>query len=251
MVCYKKTNKKLLNSSDGSSLAIALFFFMVCALMCAGIIFLANSTTRGVSKSLSVAKNQTYVEPSGMPTLTPSPPPLEGYVDESNAIDYVYDVLYYDYYYSMLTVENGGQLTIKKSPKNIPYEIFSYINDNIYKKMDNPNDHQNNQDDFDHPVIPDAEGNLTVDFTITVNDMSPVKVTVDMTGIQSTTNHGNDVRVYGIKFKTLKMTVESAVEGTGCSYVRYFEYVVPDGENYVIQNVKDGSSYKFLIYNKP
>lgn len=254
MLSDTKIKKHIEKNSEGSSLVIALFFFMVCALLCAGILFLARSTTRGVSNTL--AKAQDFVEPEGVPTITliPSPTPSEGdSEDEVKAINSVYDKLYYDYYYSMTAVQNGGQYIIQRSknPKDISYEIFSYINDNIYKKMDNPSDHVNNQDDFNYPILPDEFGNLDADFIITLEGMPPVKVIVSMTGIQPTKagQYGNDVRKSGIDFNTLKMTVVTAVEGSTCTYMREFEYVVPDNGKFVIW-YDEKTAFQFVIKPK-
>jgi hypothetical protein len=116
----KKTKIDCNNSCEGSSLAIALFFFMVCALMCAGILFLANSSTRGVSKVLGTA--QDFEEPEGIPTNSPTSTPDPQYKKESEAIIFIYDKLNSDYgILAKETIENGGEVTITKTknPENL------------------------------------------------------------------------------------------------------------------------------------
>ena len=237
-----RKNKDSNIGSDGSSLAIALFFFMVCALLCAGILFLANSTTRGVSKSLSIAQNPSPI-PSPPPILTstptPTPTPELGYENQAAAIDLVYNKLYYDYYYSMTTVENGGQVTIKKklysnspkpNPENLSYEIFSYINFVMGSKG-------GHDSIFNRDVKIDDAGFLSTDFVVTVKDLPPVRIVVTLSGADYPSKDN-------LLFQSIKMEF-SAADDSGCTYTPSFEYSVPDGKVYRIRY----SNYTFIIEN--
>ena len=250
-----KTKIDCNNSCEGSSLVIALFFFMVCALMCAGILFLANSTTSGVSKSLAIAKAQDFEEPEGIPTSTPTSTPDPQHKQESEAIIFVTDKLNYDYGdITKATIDNGGEVTIAKSqnPENLSYEIFSYIN-NYY------NDWFKSKPGY--PVIPDEDGNLSLCFTVTVKDMKPVKVLVTMKVVEKyietygpptlfpvknkTVFPDKNQKINGISFTYLKMTVFSDVEG--CDYRREVELIPPEGDVYLIQNKKVSNNYVFVL----
>ncbi len=70
MVKKMNRTRRKTRGSEGSSLAIALFFFLLCSLMCAGMLYLANTSSRSVSQSLN--KFQEFVEPETPPVIGPS-----------------------------------------------------------------------------------------------------------------------------------------------------------------------------------
>lgn len=104
--------------SEGSSLAIALFFFLLCSLMCAGILFLANSSSRGVSKSLANAP--VFEKPATPPAGTIQP----GMTNEELAVQIVYDSLYNDL--TTITANHDKRIssTITRDSSPILYPIF-------------------------------------------------------------------------------------------------------------------------------
>ena len=136
---YKRNNKALNNGSDGSSLAIALFFFMLCALMCAGILYLANSSSYGVLKHFNANNITPFVSPEPIPTedpnltSSPTPTPDEAHPEEQAAIDLVYNTLEAEFHSAFIEVNNGGEYSINASsnPRSMAYEMISYINSYI------------------------------------------------------------------------------------------------------------------------
>ena len=222
--------KNMTPGGEGSSLAIALFFFLICSLMCAGVLYLASSSSRGVSKSISVAdKNLTD---QSFPALTSTPPPLEGYEEECEAINIVYEQLYYDFYYSLTTIEKDGSVTYKKTvapdPENLSYEIINYIN-NYYGKTGKRGEE----------VKPDENGILTMDYTVTVSGKPPVKVEISLIGAQSSSKNN-------LVFESIVVTISTGVEGSECSYKPVIEYSVPAGKQYHIRY----SNFTFVVKNK-
>ena len=105
-----KINDDSKKRCEGSSLAIALFFCMVCSLLCASILYLANSTTRSVSRSYNYAQNLTFVAPpTPVPTEPPTPTPTPGpeYEAEVAAIDTVFSNLNYDFLNACIAADKG------------------------------------------------------------------------------------------------------------------------------------------------
>ncbi len=212
------TNKAKKQRSEGSSLAIALFLFMVCSLMCAGLLYLANSTSRGVSKSYNYAQNLTFdPPPTPTPTPTPTPPPEPdpAYQTEVDAIDTVYSNLNYSFLNGFLAAEQGISTEYLYEPQNMTYEILSYI-------------HSYYGDNGKVPVTKDAAigDSISVPFTYVINGTT-VKVLVEMTGTNGSQKNN------GLRFHTCKMTVSS--ENPECTYYQVLEYTVNNG--------KDGKFY--------
>ena len=123
-----KLNMKLGN--EGSSLVIALFFFMLCALICAGILFVANSSIFGVTKHFNAEDVPEFDAPP-IPTGTGEPTPTldPSHVEESEAIKYVYDTLAYEFDNMFITVSGGETYNIlhTKNHGSLSYEIMSYV----------------------------------------------------------------------------------------------------------------------------
>ena len=111
--------------SEGSSLAIALFFFLLCSLMCAGILFLANSSGRGVSKSLANAP--VFEKPATPPAGTIQP----GMTNDELAVQIVYDALNADISYITENMNNWETASINSTDNPLLYSIitkaFSYF----------------------------------------------------------------------------------------------------------------------------
>ena len=213
--CFKSCVKHRIGS-DGSSLAIALFFFMLCSLMCAGFIYLANSSTRTSAQLNSI---QPYVAPPlPTPSVTPEPTPEidPNYADACEAVNFMFDYLCSDYDAAFAIVESGGtyQIIKKANPENLSYEILSYYN---FKFGTN-----------DVPIQND-NGIEYVERTykVTVANKPAVQVTFmlyDTYGSQG--NMGtkpSDKNFKGcLQFKSLTITVKSDV--SGCDYVRTKTY---------------------------
>ncbi len=217
-MCLEKKSKSLKVGSNGSSLAIALFFFMVCALMCAGLLFLASSTTHGVSKSYSYAESLVFVAPptpTPTPTTTPTPTPDPAYQAEADAIDTIYSNLYYDFMNACLTADKGETAVIKNTPSNMSYEILSYIHsfygDNGKVNVTNSN----------------GVESISVPFTYEINGIN-VQALVEMSGTNGSKKNN------GLRFSYIKITV-STPDIPECTYSPVFEYTVNNG--------KDGKLY--------
>lgn len=250
---HNKTKLKANYSSEGSSLAIALFFFLLCSLLCAGMLYLANASTHGVSKSLNIAKNQEFTgDPLPDPTGNPTPAPAhdEKYKNDCEAIDIVFNKLNYDYYNAFVTAEGGGQTYIYGAdnqdpywkPQNISYEILSYIHAYI----------------GDTNKVPrNPYGNVEVSFKINLNGYPPIKVTVLLTGFETSnmTNGGKEANHQGLDFETFTLKVESwnhpdctyscelkypnsneNPAQNGKLYVRWSSGTAPKGKYFVIKN---------------
>jgi len=255
MINTKKTDFNKNRNSEGSSLAIALFFFLLCSLMCAGMLYLANSSARGVSKSLSIAQNQPPLptitpKPTDSPDPTPTPEIDENYPEDSVAIQMIFNKLYYDYYGGFLAAENGEYTYIlgdnnkdsTNQPQNLSYEILSYIHAYI----------------GDTNKVKRSSDNLTAYrvFEIKLENMPTVKVTVSLTGYEGSrmTNGGSEGNHEGLNFKTFSVTVESK-DHPDCSVVKSFTYTAPgDGFLYIRwsdgKGTDKGSKY-FVIKNVP
>ncbi len=104
--------------SEGSSLAIALFFFLLCSLMCAGILFLANSSSRGVSKSLANAP--VFEKPATPPAGTIQP----GMTNEELAVQIVYNELYDELETIFTNINNKKTTVLTEDDNPIIYSIF-------------------------------------------------------------------------------------------------------------------------------
>ncbi len=222
----EKKSKVLKMGSNGSSLAIALFFFMVCALMCAGVLFLANSTTRGVSKSYSYAESQVFVAPptpTPTPTLTPTPTPDPAYPAEVTAIDTVYSKLNYDLINACIAAENGEIANIKNTPSNMTYELLSYIH-SFYNKTEVPVVSSGNEESFSKL------------FKYNFNGIT-VEILFEMDGTKGSKPNG------GLRFHYLKITVR-VPESTGCTYERVIEYTVNNGKDEKLYFTWSGSGGK-------
>jgi len=242
----------LKSRNEGSSLVIALFFFLLCSLLCAGMLYLAGSSMRGVSKSVEIAQSQIPPNPNDIPTPTPLPPttltptPNPEFQAEVAAIDLVYDTLYYDFHNAFVAAEAGGEYYVyKKSNPNLSYAVLSYIH--AY--------YNNNKSTADYPdqmVYVDASGDMIAKtFIVTANGID-VKVVIDMDGTNGSKANGNlsKNQNWGLEFQTFKITV-SAVDGSECGYKRTFEYTVPDNNKFYIRWVEKGDNgkddYRFVI----
>ena len=225
------TNKAKKQRSEGSSLAIALFFFMVCALMCAGILFLANSTSRGVSKSYNYAQkldfNLPSPSPTPIPTATPTPDPA--YQAEIAAIDTIYSNLTYTYGNAFIAADDGVATDLKAEPSNITYEILSYI-------------HSYYGDSDKVPVT--NNDSISVPFTYTINGIK-VNVLVEMSGTNGSKKNN------GLRFRYVKMTV-SLADNPDFTYSQVLEYTVTNGQDgkFYFKWSNAGGKH-FTLSNKP
>ena len=197
--------------SDGSSLAIALFFFLACSLICASILLLSGSSLRGASKSAELIPESFPNKPDDIPIPSPTEPteiPSE-YEDDVAAIDTIYSTLSNDYYNAFITAENGAKAVLLKNPKNPKvdpsepvnpsYELLYYIYYN-YNKL---------------RVKVDGDEMIDETFTFTFSETT-VYAEVEMTGtIKSKSNKG-------LQFKTFKLTVKSS--DPECPYDQVYEY---------------------------
>jgi len=253
---YINANQKMKSANEGSSLAIALFFFMMCALICAGILYVANSSIFGVSKNFNADDVQEFVAPptpTSDPALEPTPTLDPSNVKESKAIKYVYDTLAYEYDELFNTVSSGGTYNIlwTKDHGSLSYEIMSYVNGyfgRVYRTSGNKYLELSEKIDSDiYFVDVDGTGDmLPKEFIVSVSGYD-VKVVFDLDGTQDTPignqrSKDNDKYNY-LKFNTVKFTV-SAVDGSGCSYVREYNKTYSDGYFYLKWAAKNGSTPK-------
>ena len=223
----KRKNKALLQGNDGSSLAIALVFFLLCSIICASIIALANSSVSSVAKNYDADTVETSYNGAPIPDPTesvPTPDPL--YPDDSAAVTAIYNILYADLNDIYNTVEKGDVKAINKSPTTITYEIFSYIN--FYFENTKQGVDQNKV--FYHTTDPDHPeyGEIIVrDFTITLTGQTPVKVTLIFTNTDGSIGDAvGDSKPGCMQFKTVMITIEST--NTACKYKRYITFEFSD-----------------------
>ena len=239
--------------NEGSSLAIALVFFLLCSLMCAGILYLANSSSRGVSKSLDTYK------PFDRPEITQAvatPTHDPAHEKECQAVDMVFNYLVYDFDTAFKAAENGENTRIYRDPekptsgnklKNLTYEILSYVH--AY--------YDNNKGNNLYVEVINGEMQPK-EFTVTVKDLPgnpKVKVIFDLDGTQGSAcngeilNNNPNKNVYrGLNFQVVKITVK-CLESSGCTYERSYEYTVPNadqGAQFYIRWSQNGG-YQFLV----
>ena len=215
---YKGNNKVLKNSDEGSSLAIALFFFMLCALMCAGILYLANSSSYGVLKHFNANNITPFVSPEPIPTedptltSTPTPTPDEAHPEEQAAIDLVYNTLKAEFQSAFIEVNNGGEYCINASsnPRSMAYEMISYINSYI-------NRGNFKEKDGNYYSIPlEADGDMApLTYEVTVNGIK-VNVEFDLDGTQES------VANTALYFTGINIRITSAMENTTCTYEQIY-----------------------------
>ncbi|MCR5616314.1 MAG: hypothetical protein K6F45_09140 [Saccharofermentans sp.] len=234
----KKTHLKL--GSEGSSLAIALFFFMLCSLICAGILTVANSSIVSVSKNFDPDDVQEFTPESSASHQDIDPT----FQNEVDAIDYVCDFLEYDFSNAFYTVENGGEYSFLQTqkPRNLTYEILSYIHAYYNNKVV-----KNGNTYF---VGVDENYNVSETFIVTISG-TPVKLVVCFEGTQGSKANGElgkKNKDYGLDFKKFTITV-SAVDGSQCTYVRTYSYTVPDNQQFYIRwaNKKNGIPMRFVV----
>ena len=233
------TNKTIKSSNEGSSLAIALFFFMLCALICAGILFVANSSIFGISKNFNADNVQPFISPAPIPSPSPTPEIDDNHKEESAAIKLVYDTLSYDLNVACNEAAAGGEgkILASSNPRNITYEMISFINSYINNKKK-----ESDGNTYFVPVDESSKDMLPWEYTVTVNGI-PVKVVFDFDGTAPETK-ANSV----LAFNVINITISSGVEGSDCKYVRTYYYKVPgDGKLYIrwANNPK-----RFLVKNK-
>lgn len=239
-------NQNMKPGNEGSSLVIALFFFMLCALICAGILYVANSSIFGVSKHFNAeAVPDEYVGPP-IPTIDPSitgmPTPDPDYPEESAVINLVFNTLQYDFASGMVAAESGGEYDVYwvKNHGYLTYEILSYIH-GYYKNSQAGN-----------YVAVDEYNNVHETFIVTVSDI-PVEVVVDFYGTQGSSANGSADSKKGLNFQGVKITVSSAVEGTTCPITKTYEYTVPNGGQFYIRwrGASGGKPKMFLFRSTP
>ena len=227
MKINKRKNKVLLRGSEGSSLAIALIFFLVCSIICAGIIALANSSVNSAAKNYDADTVETSYNGAPIPDpVDPVPTPDPLYPEESAAVTAVYNILYADLNDVYNTVESGKTKTINKSPSTITYEIFSFIN--CYFENTKPNMNQQKvywrTTDPDHPEYGDI---IKRDFTITLAGQKPVKVTIILTDVDGSVGDAVGNNNPGcMQFKSVLITIES--KNTACTYKRTITFEFTD-----------------------
>lgn len=237
--CYKRNNKVLKNGDEGSSLAIALFFFMLCALMCAGILYLANSSSYGVLKHFNANNITPFVSPEPIPTedpnltSSPTPTPDEAHPEEQAAIDLVYNTLEAEFHSAFIEVNNGGEYSIYASsnPRSLAYEMISFINSYI--------DREYKEKDGNTYYVPVDENKDMLPFTyiVTVNGID-VKVVFDLDGTKDSLANNY------LYFTAINITV-SAVDGSECKYVRtYTDTVQGSGKFKLVWAGASGSTPK-------
>lgn len=234
--------------SEGSSLAISLFFFMLCSLICAGILFVANSSIFGVSKNFNAKDVPEFTEPAPIPT--PNPTPFDpAYPDESAAINYVYDTLAYEFDGLFNTVPGGGEYSVLhvKDHGSLSYEVISYINaylGMVYRGNNYLSLSEKNDSDI-YFVDVDASGDmLPKEFKITVSGVD-VKLVIDLDGTSGSTY--NKI----LKFNRVYFKVSIWDESSGCTYVREYDRSYDEGLFY-LKWVGAGSGLpkRFVIKNK-
>lgn len=248
MIKYlNKTNKNMKNGSEGSSLAIALVFFLMCSLICAGILYVANSSLFGVSKGFNSKDVDTWTDPAAIPTIDPSitamPTPDPDYPEESAAINLIYNTLQYDFAQGVAAAESGGEYYVywTKNHGYLTYEILSYIHG--YYKYSQAGNY----------VAVDENGNVSETFIVTVSDLSdtPVKVVVDFYGTQGSKANGSVNEKKGLNFSGFQITV-SAVDGSSCPIVKKYPetpYEVPGGGQFYIRwKGASGSIPKLFVF---
>ena len=237
----KSKNIVFKNSSDGSSLAIALFFFLTCSLICVGILFLASSSLRGATKSVENIPESFPYNPDDIPTPIPTPIPTETeeilpeYDDDVVAIDTIYASLSFDYDNAFITAENGGTAEILKNPDkptvnpkqpvNPSYEILSYIHSN-YDAL---------------KISSDGNEMINQTFTYTISG-TVVYAEIEMTGTKGSKSNG------GLQFKTFKMTITSA--DSACPYVQTYDYSAVDNKKVYIKFNGSNSKRRFEFTEK-
>ena len=243
---YIKAKMDMKTGSEGSSLVIALFFFMLCALICAGILYVANSSIFGVSNHFNAEDvPDEYVGPpipSIDPSITGMPTPDPDYPEESAAINLVYNTLQYDFAKGVAAAENGEVYNVywTKNHGYLTYEILSYIH-GYYKNSQAGN-----------YVAVDENNNVSETFKVTVSGV-PVKVVVDFYGTQGSSANGSADSKKGLNFQGVKITVSSYVDNTTCPITKVYEYTVPNGGQFYIRwRGASGSTPKlFLFRNTP
>ena len=236
---YINSKKNIKPGNEGSSLAIALFFFMLCALICAGILYVANSSIFGISKNFNADNVIPYVSPAPLPDPTPTPELDENHMEESLAIKLVYDTLSYDLNVACKEAEIGGEgkILASQNPRNITYEMISFINSYINNKKK-----ESDGQTYFVPVDNSSKEMLPLEYTVTINDI-PVKVVFDFDGTAPETK-ANSI----LAFNAINITISSGVEGSDCKYIRTSTYEVPgDGKLFIrwANNPK-----RFLVKNK-
>ena len=241
MVFAMKDNKRNQKYNDGSSLAIALFFFMVCSLICAGVLSVANSSLVGVSKGFDSDNVQNYVPPP-LPSPEPTSEIDPNFENESKTINLVYDTLVNDFDTAFTSVETTGQGHILHStnPRSMSYEMISYINSYI-----NNSKKENNGVTYLVPV--DDEGDmLPLTYVVTVSGIS-VDVVIDLDGTAANGSTPQTVANTRLVFSTFKITV-SAHESE-CTYTRTYTYTVPNDGKYYFKWVGAGGGLpkRFII----
>ena len=223
--------------SEGSSLAIALFFFLACSLICASILLLSGSSLRGVSKSTELIPESFPSNPDDIPTPPPTEPtviPAE-YEDDVTAIDTIYATLCSDYYNAFTTAENGSTAEILKNPDNPKvnpskpvnpsYEILSYIHSNYSSlKITVGNDEMINET-----------------FTYTVSGVV-VYAEVEMASTKGSENNN------GLQFNYFKLTVKSS--DPECPYDQVYEYSAVENKKVYVKFNGANSTKRFEFTEK-
>lgn len=224
-------------NDEGSSLAIALFFFLLCSLICAGIIYLANTSSIGsASKSLASLQQDPFpYDPDSIPVPSITPTDTPAYDPDAEAVAAVCSIFKQVYGEAFVAAESGEETKIFKGPENIPYEILSYLH--FY---------------YGWAEAPVLDGNLEPKtFQVTLQGRPTVNVIVEMTGTEGSVRDGRLSAKTGLEFKTIKITVVS-VNNPSCQEI--FEYAVPgEGKCYIrlIYVTKQPYQTYFVIKNTP
>lgn len=247
---YISSNKNMKPGNEGSSLVIALFFFMLCALICAGVLYVANSSIFGVSKGFNADDIPEFTEPAPIPTPNPTPEIDPAYQAESKAINYVYDTLAYEFDGLFNTVPYGGEYNILhvKDHGSLSYELMSYINayfGTVYRQSSNKYFNLSELNESDQYYVEvDANGDmLPKEFKITVSGID-LKLLIDLDG--TNTSKYNTV----LKFNAVYFKVSVWDESSGCTYVREYSNSYNEGLFY-LKWVGAGSGLpkRFVIKN--
>lgn len=228
----KLIDKKMVITKDneGSSLVIALIFFMLCSLVCAGFIYMANSSTVSATKLSSIQ----YPTPAPIPSPEPTPPLEAGYEEECISVNFVFDALCNDFNQAFEAADKGGQYQIIKrsNPENLTYEVLSYYNYNYGNS--------------NVPITTAEDGSqmATRTYKVTVKNMKPVNVTITMTGMDGSTGNAevdsSKPKYKGCLYlKSLTITVTSTA--AGCSYNRSVTYDF-NGETRYIKCIKSNNT---------